>query len=523
MTQPRHSNPVSIPPNGSNYLLFSDVHLGADLVQHARPWTKSRLAEALSIDGQLGAMLDHYREQSDPNRPWRLVIAGDFIDLIGMSISPALGAQFETPLTEDDLIHGLGSAQDHAVLKLRAVAVRHDSLFKKLAAFVEAGHSLVFVRGNHDVEMYWELAQRTFIETLIERSSLAASDVLARKLFESRVEFRHWFFYVRGFLYVEHGHQYDATCAYQNVLAPRSPRDPSRISYSFSDILVRYVVLTTRELSVDGHENNSVFDYLRLGFSLGLHGCAMLGYRFFSAVGRMVGAWRDHLSAAAAKIRAEHESSIEHHASHFRVNIDSLRAITKLWPTPTTGGLMSIFHTVFLDGLAAALISGVTITTLGALGVLPLPWLPVIMASVMLGIFVYMKSCRVIEPHAALRRGAEKVAELMPARYVVMGHTHKPTMDPIATTSGAASSYVNLGNWTDDLLADHAPPAPCTHLVIRHNASGHAEASLCAWDNATGVSVLVSDAASARAPASDPASDPAGLAAAVPGVAVSRS
>lgn len=495
---------ASVPPDASNYLLFSDVHLGADLVQHARPWTASRLSQALGIDVELGSLLDHYREQCDPTRPWRLVIAGDFIDLVGMSISANHGATLSTPLSKDDLSHGLGSAEDHAAHKLRAVAVRHDLLFQKLAAFVEAGHSLVFVRGNHDVEMYWESAQRTFIEILLDRATLAASDALGRKLFESRIEFRHWFFYVRGFLYVEHGHQYDATCAYQNVLAPRSPRDPRRISYSFSDILVRYVVRPTRELSVDGHENNSIFDYLRLAFSLGLHGCAMLGYRFFSAVARMVVAWRDHLSAHAAKIRAEHEHHIEQHASHLRVSIENLRAITKLWPVPTTGRLYSIFRAVFLDGLAAAIISFVTIATLGLLGVLPWPWLPPTMLAVMLGIFVYMKSCRVIEPHAALRRGAEKLAELMPARYIVMGHTHKPVMAHVAQ----GSAYVNLGHWSDDLLADHAPPAPCTHLVIRHLPGGRAEASLCAWDVTLGPRVLQTDTPPSAAQA-DSDSDPA--------------
>jgi hypothetical protein len=227
----------------------------------------------------------------------------------------------------------------------------------------------------------------------------------------------------------------------------------------------------------------------------------MLGYRFFSAVARMVSAWREHLSAQAAKIRAEHESGIEQHASHFRLSADNLREITKLWPTPTTGRLASIFRTVFLDGLAAAIISFVTISTLGAFGVLPLQWLPLIMGAVMFGIFVYMKSCRVIEPHAALRRGAERVAELMPARYVVMGHTHKPVMAQLST---AGSKYVNLGNWTDDLLADHAPPAPCTHLVIRYGASGRAEASLCAWDTATGARVLESDAEQPARPVEEP-------------------
>jgi hypothetical protein len=117
----------------------------------------------------------------------------------------------------------------------------------------------------------------------------------------------------------------------------------------------------------------------------------------------------------------------------------------------------------------------------------------------MLSLFVYMKSCRVIEPHAALRRGAKQVAELMPARYVVMGHSHKPVMEPL----GKNSTYINLGNWTADLADDHAPPAPCTHLVIRHGADGKPEATFCTWDNVRLARVVTSDAP-ATAPANAP-------------------
>jgi UDP-2,3-diacylglucosamine pyrophosphatase LpxH len=477
----------SLPPEASNYLLFSDVHLGADLVQHAAPWTASRLHEAHTIDHQLGTMLDHYREHSDPVRPWRLVIAGDFIDLMGMSISA--GASLLTSLTEDEVVHGLGSSEDHAAFKMRAVAVRHDLLFRKLARFVAAGHSLVFVRGNHDVEFYWESAQRAFLDALLERVDIDAQDAAARKEFEARIEFRHWFYYVRGLLYVEHGHQYDATCAYHHVLAPRSPRDPRRISYSFSDILLRYVVRPTRELSSEGHENKSLGDYLKLAFSLGLHGCAMLGYRFFSAVGRMVSAWRDQLSVHAANVKAEHEKELQQISSVFRVSTENLRAMTQLWAIPVTARLASIFRTVFLDGLAAGAGALATIGLLAICGVVPWLWLPFMIGGVSIGIFIYAKCSRVLEPHGALRRGASKLVELMPARYVVMGHTHRPVMEALSATA----TYVNLGNWTADLLDDHAPPAPCTHLVIRHGEGGRPSAALCRWEDGQAARVLQSD------------------------------
>ena len=477
---------TTLPPEASNYLLFSDVHLGADLVQHAAPWTASRLQAAHRIDHELGTMLDHYRENSDPVRPWRLVIAGDFIDLVGMSISAA--APLVTPLTEDELEHGLGSTEDHAAFKMRAVAVRHDLLFRKLARFVAAGHSLVFVRGNHDVEFYWESAQRAFLDSLLERSEFALDAASERKDFEARIEFRHWFYYVRGLLYVEHGHQYDPTCAYHHVLAPRSPRDPRRISYSFSDILLRYVVRPTRELSAEGHENKSLGHYLHLAFSLGVRGCAKLGYRFFSAVGRMVSAWREQLSEHAAHIKAEHEKELQRISAVFRVSAENLRAMTQLWAIPVTGRLASIFRTVFLDGLALGAVSLATIALLAVCGVLPWLWLPFLVAGIGVGIFLYAKFSTVLEPHGALRRGASKLVELMPARYVVMGHTHRPVMEQLSPTA----TYVNLGNWTADLLDDHAPPAPCTHLVIRHGEAGPS-AELRRWEAGHAAHVLQSD------------------------------
>src|SRR5688500_5342857 len=106
--------PAESPPtNSMNYLLFSDVHLGGDLVQHARPWTVSRLREVLRVDRELSAMIEHYRRHAEPGRPWTLVIAGDLVDFVGMSISPRTDSPLETPLTEEERTHGMGSARDH--------------------------------------------------------------------------------------------------------------------------------------------------------------------------------------------------------------------------------------------------------------------------------------------------------------------------------------------------------------------------------------------------------------------------
>src|SRR5574339_159638 len=99
-----HGQPVlvSMQRPSRNYLIFSDVHLGADLVQHTRPWTLANLKRAAKIDRDLATMLDFYQEHADPERPWCLVIAGDLVDFIGMSIAPLPDERIETSLNDEE-------------------------------------------------------------------------------------------------------------------------------------------------------------------------------------------------------------------------------------------------------------------------------------------------------------------------------------------------------------------------------------------------------------------------------------
>jgi UDP-2,3-diacylglucosamine pyrophosphatase LpxH len=481
---PTRSQPPALPPN---YLLFSDVHLGADLVQHTRPWTVSRLRDVLRVDRELSAMIAHYRCNPDVDRPWKLIIAGDLIDFMGMSISPHADHVLTTPLTAEELSHGLGSAQDHVEQKMRAVAERHDLVFQELARFVADGHSLVLVRGNHDVEFYWEKARGAFVQALVERAPAAAvADASARETFESRIEFRHWFYYEEGLLYVEHGHQYDETCAHHHMLLPLSPRDPRRLAYSISDILMRYVVRPTRGMSMHGHEAMGFMDYIRMAFSMGLSGALRLGYRFGAAIMAMIQVWRDHLSERAKELRAEHDRTMQTIAERVRVGSDKLRALQMLWARPVTGRLGSILRTVFLDLLAAIAGSMLLIAVLLLTGVLPLTFVTPLAVALGAGIYAWMKSSRVIDQCGALRRGARRVSELLPTRFVIMGHTHKPLMERISE----GVTYVNLGGWAvDDLDTAVVEPAPCTHLVIRH-IEGRPHAELRRWCTELGPSIL---------------------------------
>ncbi|MBN1654233.1 MAG: metallophosphoesterase [Deltaproteobacteria bacterium] len=446
----------------TQYLILSDIHLGSDLVQHARPWTSERLTRVLQIDYDLSSMLDHYRNHSEPGCSWTLIIAGDLVDFAGMSIVAAKDVELRTPLSPEEIEHGLGSAADHAVYKIRAVARRHALVFRKLAQFISAGHRLVLVRGNHDVDFYWEPVRRAFIDELLAHTDID-DDREARKRFESLVEFPQWFYYVKEQLYVEHGHQYDETCAHQTGLVPLSPLDPRRLAYSFSDILLRFIVRPTRGFTTEGHEKKTVVHYFRIAFSLGFIGCMRLFYRFLRAVVQMFRSWRAQLSERAQKIRTEQERTMQQIAQRFHISIDKLRRMVSLWAKPVTARVSSILRSVFLDVILSSLGLGLLLVLLLAFRLGPLWLIPILAAVGVFAITLWIRRSRVFDPKDAIKESARRVSQLLPARFVVMGHTHQATMESI----GEGVTYINLGNWSNDILDDAAPKAPCSHLIIR--------------------------------------------------------
>jgi UDP-2,3-diacylglucosamine pyrophosphatase LpxH len=468
-----------------NYILFSDVHLGADLVHHVRPQARERHTTPTATDRDLAAMLDWYREHRDPKRPWCLVIAGDLVDFIGMSIAPLPDQPLQTALNDEERMHGLGSAPDHAAWKMRAVAERHALVFDGLARFVAEGHHLVLVRGNHDVDFHWEDARDAFVEAVVDRLPSVAGEPAARAEVATRIQFCPWFYYVEGLLYVEHGHQFDAVCNYPHLLAPLQAADPSRLHWSLSDWLLRAVARPTPGLGTDGHEGRTMLDYVRFAWSLGVLGALRLGYRYAHALAMALRTCQQVLGESARTLREEHERGMAKVARAMRVPLDVVKAVAAMWPRPVASGWLGIVRNAFLDRLGAGALACLAVPLLLLLG-LPVGWVLSVLVGLlggMVGFLLWSARQRVREVDAAssLRRAAGRIAELVPARFVVMGHTHKPVLERLSE----AATYVNLGNWAVDDLDGDAAEAPRTHLVLRF-VDGVPQAEFCRWDSVRG-------------------------------------
>jgi len=462
-------------------LILSDVHLGSDINDRAPPGAEPRRSRR--VDQDLIDLFAHYVKVAPVGDRWRAVIAGDFIDFIGIAITTeGARSQLDTAPSDEEIAHGVGNAPDHARFKLKRVAERHREVLTAIAEFVAAGHALTMVHGNHDIEFHWDGVQADF-KAILFRFARAAHPELDEASFVGRIEFNPWFFWADGVAYVEHGHQYDAYCATDYVMAPLSPLDPRRIARGFTDVFLRYVVRPTRGMKEHGHEGKGLGFYLAFAAGLGARGLMNLAVRFARAVLELFRLRREYFSDAARTLREEHEKRVQLLAEATRIGLDRLRALLALQVPPVTRSIRGILASVLLDRLAVAAVATLLILAF-AIGSMYRGHLGWGAAGVLVAWAVanrYLASQRKIDPDDLLIERAGHLAKLFPAAFVVMGHTHVPLRVPAGD-----ATYINTGSWAED-EADEASAyrAARTHVVIRPTETG-AVADLMTWDSAEG-------------------------------------
>jgi UDP-2,3-diacylglucosamine pyrophosphatase LpxH len=461
---------VSAAARHGDYLLLSDVHLGSDLVQRVRPWALEQwLTETPDIDAPLRALLDHYRTRPS-GRPLTLVLAGDFLDLVGVCIGSD-GAPLKTPLNREEEAHGLGSAADHVVRKLEAIAARHHEVFRALARFLEAGNRLVVVRGNHDIELHWHAARATFVRAVLQHASEALRPQLA-----ARIQICPWFFHVPGLLYVEHGHEFDATCSYGDPLMPTCPRDPRRIRASAFSVLLRQVARPTRGLSSVSYGYVGMGAYVGLLYKLGLRGSVGIAERYWRASLRLLREGIPVTDVGKRRLRRA-EAALRRFARTHGISAERLNDLRALYARPTTHSPLEVARLLYLDRMLAGAAALACVTAAGASAgpVAAVYGTSAALLSAYAAIGLHSNQA----PHESLKQGAHQIARMFDARWVVMGHTHAPVNEAL----DQGKTYVNLGSWGED---DPPDERATTHTALRsflllEQSDGEPRASFLRW------------------------------------------
>ena len=455
-----------------SFLVLSDVHLGSDLNDSGPVVPRSR-----AIDADLAALLTHYRNVAPSADRWHLVLAGDFIDFVGMAIDPRSD---DAVANETERKYGLFGAEEHVRQKCGRVVARHRDVFDALGNLLAAGNVVTFISGNHDLELHWPSVQGDL------RAVLGGT--------EESVRFEPWLFFRRGLLFVEHGHQYDPFCSTPFIMTPLSPADPVRVAPSLSDTLLRYVVRRTPGMREYGHEDRGLWSYISWGLMLGARGTFALFGRFFEVVRDLVRAARAHRSESATAILAEQRSRLAALAKRLDVPEKDLDHALGMHATSLATSPRLVLASVMLDRLGTFLVMIVVFTIVG------LAWHrldghgPALVAALLLvWIVLHVSFSRArpsVDPATEMVTRAKELASLFPCAFVVMGHTHVPASARIGN-----AVYLNTGSWAEeepDPAFDVAKAyrAARTHLVIHARENGRHEARLIAWRTGTGPETL---------------------------------
>lgn len=469
-------------------LLFSDVHLGSDLKRRElrRAGSFDALISDSRIDGELIALLDHYAAHTGPAGRWRLILAGDVVDFLGVNLTPRdLGERVTFEQTSEEDLYGLEPGPERCAWMMSLVVRRHERFFRRLAAFLADGHELVVIRGNHDAAFFWPQVQQAFADALVRFAHESHGAVVADPI-RSRVQFEEWFYLEPGRIYVEHGHLHDEYCAEPDVRLVNARR-PDRLNESVSAVLLRYFANRFPSLDLDDIDNWSAWQFVRWAF------VTENPLQIFAAFVRTVAilllpplrrALRRRRRGKGTEtvhdvdeVTGEHEivSRVRSRLTQGVAQAEALAlGLARLVRRTAQVGVHGVLRLFFLDRMAAV---GGTAALSATCVSLDAPWEvkgALAVGLLALGVVVERRlaTMRGVAIGPKLRRAAEEIAPLAQVPLIVMGHSHKALDTPVA---GGRARYVNLGSWLGATRTT-GPRLGYPHLVVRGT-----EASFLRW------------------------------------------
>jgi UDP-2,3-diacylglucosamine pyrophosphatase LpxH len=225
-------------------LAVSDLHLGRGREPNTRRFfctenfvsdqAFARFLRALEPgEGKLlilnGDTFDFIRICNCPGSPEEFAKWGSLLDRLGVAKS---SRQLQDAISKNEKRYGLQTDDYKCVWKLLQIFEGHQEFFHALADWVERGGSLLMVKGNHDLDLYWPLVRRAFCAFLEDKG--ASRDAIARRVFycDSSIHIRN--------VYLEHGQVYDPQQRIKD--GPVLSSDPSQLNLPLASFIARYLI-----------------------------------------------------------------------------------------------------------------------------------------------------------------------------------------------------------------------------------------------------------------------------------------
>lgn len=208
--------------------ILSDLHLcEAEPPNRRHPLWKKFKTKEFFFDNDFACFIQEIQKMAD-GKSVELILNGDIFDFDSVTSFPK-DAHYTVSWLESR--RGLDSEREKSLYKIDVILRDHPIWVQSLAEFIGNGHRVVFVIGNHDLELNWLEVQKRIMDMIVHKEED-----------RRRVRFVEWFYLSNKDTLVEHGHQYDPFCS------SKDPVNPVVIDYNrllvrlpFGDLACRYM------------------------------------------------------------------------------------------------------------------------------------------------------------------------------------------------------------------------------------------------------------------------------------------
>ncbi|MCP4446645.1 MAG: hypothetical protein GY811_15065 [Myxococcales bacterium] len=399
---------------------------------------------------------------------FKLVLNGDTFDLLRVD---------HDTLSDQSLRekrYGPALTPSVAASIMRQIIDGHPVFMQALAQVLAAGHDVIFLPGNHDIEMQWAHVQAVIQGALIDEVRRQGDEEQERSAAE-RLQFREWYYYEEGRIWIEHGCQYDAENAFQfylrGTLADREEAiHKAEVDMPLGTFFQRYLYNQFGNITFLVPNSRSQFRYFRwlaINRPRLLAHVATVHLPFFWQIIRRIA----KTGSKAVQLRECHEKRLNEMVetsplgeklreveSYKRIELDAailakqaisraakIAAYVLLAAVLATGlwtlGAQSIGTATFGVGFKALLFVGLNFGFL-------------VLTLVTMMYFLLRPSGPGPDPWLAPT--AKKISKILDVPIVTFGHTHDEDLRPLSLEQGAW--YFNTGTWIAVFTPDSLMP-----------------------------------------------------------------
>lgn len=433
----RSSSESEFPESGFTTIVLSDLHLTEEHISDPKNlmWKKYKTRQFF-FDDDFAKMLDY--QMQTVNGKIELVLNGDIFDFDSVTKIPEKPtyrvSRFEKKNT-------MFAQLEKSIFKMQVIIEDHKVWFDALTKFVEAGNRLVFIIGNHDLELHFEEVQR-----------IVRKRILDTPKGQQLIRFCEWFYISHKDTHIEHGHQYDPYCVCQTPVNPFiQVHDDIRVRIPFGNMAARYMVNNMGFINPHSEENYTMTltEYVNFFFKFLIRRQPLIIWNWFSSA--VVVAYRSILYKLREPISNPlvYEERVEVIAKKSNASPKVVRELLTLASPAAVSSPWSIMQVLWIDR-ALLFLFGIlacfqVFLILDQLIDVQIYWMLIPLLA-LAPFFIFYSSTvdnRITGSKYLSGERMRWVGLVTGANRVVFGHTHEPKHEVVGLIE-----YINPGSWS---------------------------------------------------------------------------